>query len=1089
MMQVLLRPYAEENVGWVRLPSRLRRTTACLALAAAAAAWSGGALALDPLRLEAVAATSGLTSEIVTAIHQDRAGFLWVGTREGLFRYDGYSATEFEHEVADPASLSDNSVRSIYEDREGRLWIGTNTGGLNRLDPASGTFVRYRHNSDDPRSLSYDSVYCMLEDRSGALWVGTQQGLNRFDPRTGTFERLLADSSNPLTPANDYIHALHEDRDGALWVATVGGGLNRRDPGTGRFTAYRHAPEDPTSIASDRVFAIAEDADGGLWVGTYEGLQLVVRETGTFRRFPHIAGDPERSGDPPVVSLAPGPARTLFVGTWGGGLSSLDIEAGVFRGASIARNGESGPTDSVACLHADRAGTVWVGTWGGGLNRIRATGVRFEVIGAAAAGAAGLNAADATAVLPARDGTLWIGTNGGGVNRRDATGFRYYDAGLEGASVRAIAEARDGTLWAGTSRGLGQLDPRSGALTLHEPGGPEGLGPGYVAAVLVDRGGRLWVGTGEGGLHRLRDDGRTFERFVHDPALPTSLSSDYVTSLLEDRQGTLWVGTRSGGLNACEPAALRCARFAPDSADPSSLGHHFVTAIHEDRDGRLWVATGGGGLNRCERDDQGVYRFVRITERDGLADDNVMGIAEDDDGSLWLSTRRGLTRFDPESGGVASYGVADGLPTMEFNSGAAASGPAGLYFGTPRGLVVVPRGTRFPSLEPSPTVLTAVRTLAGPLVAEAPIWRLERMRLAWGQPITFEFAVLDLEWEPRHRYTYRLLGLRNDWIDLGSRREITFADLSPGTYRLTVRGRNGHGVWSETEHALELRIVPPFWMTWWFRTAMLGTVALLALAVHYRRTSVLERRNAELLRIQTQREHALAQVRASEQALQEAYRELQDLTRRLEAAKEEERQRIARELHDEMGQVLSAIKINLVLLATGTAEAAHVQRVQDAVNLVDRMIRHVRELSLDLRPPLLDEMGLVAALRAYLEAQGRRSGIAMRLDANGDPRRLPPQIEIHLFRLVQEAVTNVIRHSEARSAQVSMTCAGPALEISIRDDGKGFDVDAILARAAQGHHLGLLGMRERVRSLGGDVAIESGPGGGTMIRIRVSLPS
>jgi signal transduction histidine kinase len=424
---------------------------------------------------------------------------------------------------------------------------------------------------------------------------------------------------------------------------------------------------------------------------------------------------------------------------------------------------------------------------------------------------------------------------------------------------------------------------------------------------------------------------------------------------------------------------------------------------------------------------------------------------------------------------------------MEFNSGAASSGPAGLHFGTSRGLVVVPRGTAFPSLAPSPTVLTSIRTLAGPLVAQAPIWRLEQMKLPYGQPVTFEFAVLDLEREPRHRYAYRLEGLRDDWIDLGARREITFADLSPGDYRLTVRGRNARGVWSET--GLELDIVPPFWMTLWFRFGLLGATALLALTLHYRRTSVLTRRNAELLRIQAEREQALARVRASERELQQAYRELQDLTRRLEVAKEEERQHIARELHDQMGQVLSAVKINLVLLATEQDSADRTRRTDDAVAQVDRMIRHVRELSLDLRPPLLDEIGLVAALRVYLEAQGRRSEIEMRLDADARPVRLPPEMEIHLFRLVQEAVTNVIRHSGATHVRVTMKLAGPVIDVTVRDDGRGFDVGAVMARSAQGDHLGLLGMHERVRSLGGEMTVDSTPGGGTAIRIRVSLPA
>jgi signal transduction histidine kinase len=267
---------------------------------------------------------------------------------------------------------------------------------------------------------------------------------------------------------------------------------------------------------------------------------------------------------------------------------------------------------------------------------------------------------------------------------------------------------------------------------------------------------------------------------------------------------------------------------------------------------------------------------------------------------------------------------------------------------------------------------------------------------------------------------------------------------------------------------------------------VVGAVSLGVFA-HRARTAVLEKRNRELQALKDQRERALAEARASEKALHAAYGRLRDLTRRLEAAKEEERKRIARELHDEMGQALTAAKINLQILSGIDDRDARVQRIVDTVGLVDRMISHVRALSLDLRPPLLDELGVVPAVRGYLEAQANRSGIDIDVDAEEVPSLVPADAAIVAFRVVQESITNVIRHADASRAEVTMRYDPGWLDLSIRDNGRGFDVDEAFERASAGHHLGLLGIQERVQALGGEVEILSSAGRGTEVRVRVPL--
>jgi signal transduction histidine kinase len=568
------------------------------------------------------------------------------------------------------------------------------------------------------------------------------------------------------------------------------------------------------------------------------------------------------------------------------------------------------------------------------------------------------------------------------------------------------------------------------------------------------------------------------QRFLHDPEDPESISDDYVTTLYEDHRGTLWVGTRSGGLNALDRETGRAVRYLPEPGKDDALSHHYVTSIVEDSENTLWIGTGGGGLNQVIRDDDGSLRFTRVTEAQGLIDDDVMGIAEDADGSFWISTKRGLTRFDLRTGAFASLFVADGLPSGEFEPGAVTSSAQTLYFGSVRGLVAIPRGSSFPEQAASPTVITSIKTAAGELVGDSPVWELRELEIPWGDWLSLEFAVMDYSAEHRHHYSYRL-GDDTEWIDLGPHRDVTFTNLNPGLYDFAVRGRNSQGVWSMAAPVLKLNIVPPFWMTLWFRLVLLLAVISAAVLWHRVRTAALKKRNIELWELTEQREKA-------RQELRRAFDRLRKLTRRLEVAKEDERKRIARELHDDMGPSLTAVIINLQLLSNGPDKEKAAQRIADTIDLVDRMVERIRDLSLNLRPPLIDELGLVAALSGYLEAQAERTGIEIELKEGTVEKGLPPEVEITAFRVVQEAVTNVIRHAGADAATVIVRQRDGRLDLIVSDRGRGFNVGDTMERASAGKAIGLLGIQERVSMLGGQVAIESTPGKGTTIR--ASMP-
>ena len=1054
----------------------IRSLWACLALASAGPACAQAAAAVAPASPATEFRQLGLTrsfqTEVVTEVMRDRVGFLWIGTREGLFLHDGQRFRKFEHGVQDDGSLSSNGVRSLLEDGRGRLWVATITGGLNLLDRARWRFRHWRSGAGE-RGPSHDGVFALAEAGGGRLWVGTQAGLDLFDPATGRFRKT------PLGKGGEFVMALHHDRSGRLWVATLGQGLYCSDDG-GR--AFRRVPLADGGGAPDDVFTVQEDARGRIWVGARDGLYVVGRE-GKLEP-PGLA--PAGTADTllNVTEIEPLPDGGLWVGTFGVGLYRIDAEQARIEYVPLGIDGSPGQHVDQGALALDAHGGLLVGTFGAGLWRARAPSLSVRQWSEQGAEGRRLSSEDVYALRPDGAGGAWVGSFGGGVDHLLADG-RVQPLALPPDPARDLVNGvldlrpdPDGTLWVASSGGIYRFHAGTGAFRLYRH--PD-TAAAYSYAMLRDRRGRLWVGTGGGGLMLYRPGRDDFAQFRPDRQDPRSLSSDFVTVLMEDRRGRLWVGTRSGGANICTLRAgrLDCARVAATGAAPT-LSHYHVSALLEAPDGSVLVGTAGGGLDRLRLDAEGgVAGVERLSRSDGLMDDNVMALAYAPDGALWVATRGGFSRIDGDR--IESYGPVDGLPTTVFNPKAVATVDGLLYWGTQQGVLAIDPGVRPQRHAAPPTVIASIEGLPTALQPDVPAWRMRTLSLPLGQPFSLEFAVLGYDGgDPEYQYR---LGEAEPWTGLDERGQLTLHALAPGDYDLQVRGRRGGSAWTSAA-PLRLSIVPP----WWRRPAVQGLALLalfaLLLAGFGWRMRALRRRNRELQRIQHQRGEALEAARASREQLEEAFVRLRGLTMRLEAAKEEERKHLARELHDEFGQTLTAAKINLRLASTDPAAPDTKRRIAEAVQLVDGLIAQVRALSFDLRPPLLDEMGLAPALEGHLNAVAQRSGLPIRVRV---PQDLPPlgiEREIMVFRIVQEAVTNALRHAGASSLEVGLRESPGGIEIDVRDDGRGFDAAAV---RSDGGGFGLFGMRERVHELGGSFVLDTAPGRGTRVSARIPI--
>jgi len=460
-----------------------------------------------------------------------------------------------------------------------------------------------------------------------------------------------------------------------------------------------------------------------------------------------------------------------------------------------------------------------------------------------------------TAVMAtADDGFPWLGSYGGGPQQADVANAIIRTVPgrvhrMREAGVLSLGGPVDGRLYAGTNHGLYEFSADGSQMALFEfqPGSNRGIGRGYVTALLADGDKGLWLGLGGGGLQYFEARTQLFTRFDGDASSPGALESDFVTALLADRDGSIWVGTRTGGLRRCSSAKRTCQ-------DVAGLSHPHVTALYRDPADGLWVATDGGGLNQVRLNGEKVVVERVWSEADSLLDNRLQAIEADLDDSLWLSSRQGLSRLQPATGRVENFVPETGLPVGHFSANAAAADGQYLYFGSANGLLYFSRGMAWEKQQAPLVRITAIE-MPGDDPAHGPDgWRGDGLSLPYGQVFSVTLAVMDFT-EAEHRYAYRF-DPSEPWTDLGTQRRVIVHGLEPGHYEFEARGRAANGLWGMTER-LALDIVPPFWMTRWFRGVLLVILLAAALIAHFSRQAVLKRRADKLLQLGEQREKAL----------------------------------------------------------------------------------------------------------------------------------------------------------------------------------------------------------------------------------------
>lgn len=1024
-------------------------------------------------RFENITSRDGLADRTVNTIIQDAKGFIWIGSGEGLTRYDGYSCVVYRHISGNPESLSDNQVYALCIDGEGALWIGTRNG-LNRYDAQNDRFEKFYYNSSDDNSLSGNQIFALAKDSAGNLWAGTYGG---------GLDVMLKTRKKSATKIEGYrfIHYKHNDRDSStlssnrilslcfdkqnqLWVGTAEG-LNILQTGTKKFTRFYHQPAGKNSITNNTVNKIFSDKNGTVWIcarGMLDNIawqENISKDNITVQHFlPKVIGN-KKLNDWVINDFITDSRGTAWMASKDQGLAKFNItKQGEINSLEQFESNWQIPyslaNSSVNCLSEDRCGVVWIGTETG-VSKYIPSKARFNEVNFFDKSFAA-NKFYVWALLSDKQNRLWladadtlyvINKKGNYSSSIQIIPLPVSHTGID--EVNVLHQSTAGDVYIGTMlqglfiipKSLANIYDKKNWLQITVNQYPA-LPSNNIYSITEDAKGMIWIGTYKG-LCRYNAAKRQMQRVYASP--DGTVVPDYIIrSLCVDDKDIVWCGTDNGVY--CIKGGNVIRSFKNMEKDAASLSHNGIIVCYTDHNKNIWIGT-KEGLNLY---DPLHNNFQRFSAQNGLSNDRIRSLQEDAKGNLWIATNHGLIRHNIYNKKTDTYSLEDGLTSDQFVRNAVCTDTTGIfYFGTNNGLVTFKPQNILPNKYVPPVVITNINILNKPLFSLGDTTLINTYRkenkllLQYHQNFfSFEFAALNYINSAANQYAYTLEGVDRQWNNSGTKRFAGYTDIAPGHYVFKVKASNNDGIWNNVPATVDVIIIPPWWQTWWFYTLCFITVCTIGYLIY---------------RIRLQQILKVYKLRTN----------------------------IARDLHDDVGSALSSIAL-LSNIAQDRKTNARL-KPEEIFSRIGDTSKHMIDLMDDIVwsvNPANDKFSnMLIRMREYaaemLEAKNISFSFTMSEDI--DDLKIPMHMRKHYFLIFKEAVNNLAKYSACYNAAITIIHTNRTLITTITDNGKGFDAHIIYSGN------GLKNMQERAIALKGKINIEAKPNQGTCVTLIIPV--
>ncbi len=998
----------------------------------------------------------GLSQTNVRCIFQDRSGFLWLGTQDGLNRFDGYQFTKFRRELNNSNSLSGNYISCITEDKRGKIVIGT-INGVTVYDTRLNKFERIEIKDSIYKIGSVSSIVC---SKDGSIWIGDYySGLIKING--SSYIRFINEPGNPNSVSSNYVTSLCEDAEGNIWIGTFGAGVNKYDKQTNKIERVNLTSANKSESISNIISALSTDNKGNIYIGTTNGLNVINTASQSITTFKNNSAIKNTISGNNILSIYCDKSDKVWVAIEGKGVNLFDVTKKTFTKIRIeSQNNPAAEENNIMSIFEDYNNNIWFGTTTNGLIKWKKNRSNFKSI-SQKINRDYLSNYSIRAIFVDREKNRWVGTDNGlnkilaGSGRVKKYFYNINDrTSINDNKIWAITEDKKGNIWIGTQRGLALYNNRNDNFErfIYSAGTKESLPVFIIRCIYFDENNLLWFGTYGSGLYSFDIQRKTFANHTFNINNSDAQKDVVIFQIYQDNKDNLWLVTAS--CLACYNQKTKSyERFFSDSQKGDDDIQCVLYSLLRENDSTFWVGTLGDGLIK--------YNFLKkqykfYTEKDGLANNVVYSILKDNKEYLWLSTNYGISKFDIKTEQFKNYDKNDGLPTDEFNTGAfTVDKNRRFYFGGIEGLVMFNPDSISSDVSRPNIAITNFKVFDRAIFPNKVYFDDDEINLNYNKNFfSFEFVSLDLTSSPKNEYAYMLEGYDKNWIYSGKRRYAAYTNVEPGEYILKVKGSNNDRYWNEAGIQLRLTIAPPFWLTYWFRFLAIGILfASIIFTVRRKLNKTKLERNIQ-----------------------------QNFTRQLIESQESERMRIASELHDSVGQNLVVIKNRAVLGINDPLTQK--QQIEEILALTSETITEVRGISYNLRPYQLGKIGLTKAIEAVIRNGIQSSTINFNTVINNIDGSVTQENEIHLYRIIQECISNSLRHSDAKNVSLKILRQDNTIKINYSDDGKGFESNSE-KNAPSG--LGFSSMAERIKFLGGTMSVESSPGDGTKIDFIISI--